>query len=248
MTRDFFAELAATANVFFHRKFNGEDAEPSAVLFPVIGILIGFLYALAAWTATVLFGALTAALLTAILFPLLYELATNWSGLKNLTSYLAMRADNIPAFPALTKKLEPEKKLTPIFLFVSLYLLRMLAFGMIAGHRPGVFLFVFTGAYLIRAELAAYAVEGEEPLLEIPDDKRFQPRIITAAVFLLTALLSFSLRTIAAGILSLLVLLLVLWIQERSIQTHTGRAGVRQLHIYGYSAELFLLFTGIIVS
>ena len=77
-------------------------------------------FTLTAWTFTVLFGHLTAALLAAILFPLLYELATNWSGLKNLTSYLAMRADNIPAFPALTKKLEPEKKLTPIFLFVSL--------------------------------------------------------------------------------------------------------------------------------
>lgn len=248
MNRELLCELAATANIFFFRKFDAEEAEPTAVLFPVIGIITGFFFTLTAWTFTVLFGHLTAALLAAILFPLLYELATDWNGLKNLTSYLAMRADNLPAAHALTKKLEPEKKLTPIFLLVSLYLLRMLAFGMIASHAPAVFLFVFTGAYQIRSELAAYASEEEEPLLEIPEEKRFLPRIITAAAFLLTAFLSFSLKAIAAGILSAVVLLLILRLQERSIQTHTGRIGLRQLHIYGSSAELILLFTGIIVS
>lgn len=248
MNRDFLSELAATANLFFFRKVHAEDAEPAAELFPVIGIIIGFLFALAAWTAAILFGTLTAALFAAILFPLLYELATEWSGLKNLTSYLAMRIGNIPSFPALTKKQEPEKKLTPIFLFVSLYLLRMLAFGTIACYRPAAFLFTFAGAYLIRGELAAYAADGEEPLLEIPEEKRFLPYIITAAAFLLTACLSFSLKAIAAGILSAFAVLLILRAQERSIQTHTGRAGLRQIHIYGYSAELILLFTGIIVS
>ena len=248
MNRDFLCELAATANIFFSRKFQAEEAEPAAELFPVIGILTAFLFALAAWTFVILFGPLTASLLAAILFPLLYELATNWSGLKNLTSCLAMRIDRIPAYPALTKKLEPEKKLTPVFLFVSLYLLRMLAFGTIVWREPFVFLFVFPGAYLIRAELAAYAVEGEEPLLEIPEEKRLLPYVITFAAFLAAAVLSFRLKVIAGGILSALAVLLILRVQERSIRNHTGRAGLRQIHIYGCTAELLLLFTGIIVS
>lgn len=248
MNQDFRYELAATANLFFTKKFNAEDAMPSAALFPAVGIITGFLFALAAWTASILFGHLTAALLSAILFPLLYELATDWRGLKNLTSYLAMRAAGIPAAAALAKKLEPEKKITPVFLFISLYLLRMLAFGAIAYHGSAAFLFAFTGAYFIRAELAAYSDDGEEPLLEIPDDRRFLPRLIAGAAFLLTALLSFSLKNIAAGILTALVTLLILYVQQRRIQFHTGRAGLRQLHIYGYTAEIILLFTGIIVS
>ncbi len=247
MNRDFLCELAATANVFLFRKFDAEEAEPAAALFPLLGIIAGFLFTLAAWTATVLFGHLTAALLAAILFPLLYEIATNWSGLRNLTSFLAMRAGNLPIALALTKQAEPERKLTPVFVFVSLYLLRMTAFGMIAFHRPAVFLYVFPGAYFIRAELTGYGADGEIPLLEIPEEKRLLPAALTGAAFAVTALLSFHLATIAAGILTAFAAFLILRVQQRSIRLHTGRATLRQIHIYGAAAELLLLYTGTIV-
>ena len=82
MNRELWNEFAATLNVFLVRKLNAGNAEPQAVLFPLAGALTGFLCTLAAAVAVLFFGRLAAAILAAIVLPLLLELLTDWHGLK----------------------------------------------------------------------------------------------------------------------------------------------------------------------
>jgi len=245
-TPEFLQNLAATWNLFFVRKFPAEDAVPSAALFVLPGLIVGFFFALCAWTACILFGALAAGIAAAILYPLLYELLTNWTGLKNLTSFLELRLGNCSPLEALTAKAEPGHRITPVFVMGSLYLLRALAFGMIASHAPLLFLLIFTGAYLIRGELVSCSDGETEPLLELSGKEKFFPYLLTGAVFVVLPVLSFHLRNIAGAILIAAAVLAVRFYQVREIRRHTGRAVLRQIHIYGYGAELILLYTGMI--
>ena len=244
MNRELWNEFAATLNVFLVRKLNAGNAEPQAVLFPLAGALTGFLCTLAAAVAVLFFGRLAAAILAAIVLPLLLELLTDWHGLKNLSSYLTLRFRNTQIADAFSRKPEFRKEMTPVFLFVSLYLLRALSFGFITFRSPLIFVFVFTGAYLVRTGLAVCADSASYPLLELPEEKRKVPDL----VFALAGIFSFHLRLLAAAAVLFLLSLLIRRIQTDTILRHAGRTPLRLFEIYGCAAETLLLLAGIIVA
>lgn len=173
---------------------------------------------------------------------------TDWHGLKNLTMDLALRFRKEGLEERFSEKLDFRKEMTPFFLFVSVYLLRALAFGLIALRSPSVFILVFTGAYLIRSGVAACAAEELEPLLEIPEEKRRFPLIVTGGVCLLTGILSLHLRILAGGIVLYLLALLIGRIQRNAIVRRTGRASLRIFETDGYAAETILLLAGMAVA
>ncbi len=243
MNRELWNEFAATLNVFLVRKLNAGNAEPQAVLFPLAGALTGFLCTLAAAVAVLFFGRLAA-----IVLPLLLELLTDWHGLKNLSSYLTLRFRNTQIADAFSRKPEFRKEMTPVFLFVSLYLLRALSFGFITFRSPLVFVFVFTGAYLVRTGLAVCADSASYPLLELPEEKRRVPDLTALTVFALAGIFSFHLRLLAAAAVLFLLSLLIRRIQTDTILRHAGRTPLRLFEIYGCAAETLLLLAGIIVA
>ena len=248
MNRELWNEFAATLNVFLVRKLNAGNAEPQAVLVPLAGALTGFLCTLAAAVAVLFFGRLAAAILAAIVLPLLLELLTDWHGLKNLSSYLTLRFRNTQIADAFSRKPEFRKEMTPVFLFVSLYLLRALSFGFITFRSPLVFVFVFTGAYLVRTGLAVCADSASYPLLELPEEKRRVPDLTALTVFALAGIFSFHLRLLAAAAVLFLLSLLIRRIQTDTILRHAGRTPLRLFEIYGCAAETLLLLVGIIVA
>ena len=245
MNRELWNEFAATLNVFLVRKLNAGNAEPQAVLFPLAGALTGFLCTLAAAVAVLFFGRLAAAILAAIVLPLLLELLTDWHGLKNLSSYLTLRFRNTQIADAFSRKPEFRKEMTPV---VSLYLLRALSFGFITFRSPLVFVFVFTGAYLVRTGLAVCADSASYPLLELPEEKRRVPDLTALTVFALAGIFSFHLRLLAAAAVLFLLSLLIRRIQTDTILRHAGRTPLRLFEIYGCAAETLLLLAGIIVA
>lgn len=248
MTRELWNEFAATLNVFLVRKLDADNAEPQAVLFPPAGAFIGLLCTLAAAFAILFFGRLAAAILAAIVLPLLLELLTDWHGLKNLSSYLTLRFRSTRIADAFSRKPEFRNEMTPVFLFVSLYLLRALSFGFITCRSPLVFLFVFTGAYLVRTGLAVCADSNSYPLLELPAEKQKVPDLTALAVFALAGIFSFHLRLLAAATVLFLLSLLIRRIQTNTILRHAGRTSLRMFEIYGYAAETLLLLAGIAVA
>lgn len=247
MNRELWNEMAASVNVFFLRKLPCGEAEPQAALFPLVGTGVGLICTLGALVGGILFGR-EAAALAAIVFPLGLELMTDWHGLKSLTMDLALRFRKDGVEERLAEKLDCRKEITPFFLFVSVYLLRALAFGLIALRSPSVFVLVFTGAYLIRSGVAACAAEELEPLLEIPEEKRRFPLIVTGGVFLLTGILSLHLRILAGGVVLYLLALLIGRIQRNAIVRRTGRASLRIFETDGYAAETILLLAGMAVA
>ena len=95
---------------------------------------------------------------------------------------------------------------------------------------------------------AACAAEELEPLLEIPEEKRRFPLIVTGGVFLLTGILSLHLRILAGGIVLYLLALLIGRIQRNAIVRRTGRASLRIFETDGYAAETILLLAGMAVA
>lgn len=248
MTRDFWNDAAATFNIFFNRKQNSGSAEPQAALFPLVGAAAGGICTLTGLVAGILFGREAAGLFAAIVLPLGCELMTEWRGLRSLSVYLTLRFRRGEMAEAVSRDLEFRREMTPIFLFVSLYLLRALAFGMISFRSPSIFLPVFTGAYLVRSGLADCAAEDFEPLLGIPEEKKRIPYGIAGAVVLLTGILSLHLQVLAGGFVLLLAAELILRIQRHAVIRHAGRPSPRLFEIDGYLAETLLLLAGIAVA
>lgn len=248
MNREMWKETAASFNVFFIRKLNAGSAEPQAALFPLVGAFAGLACSLAAGFAGLFFGRIAAAILAAIALTLVFELMTDWRGLKSLSAYLTLRFRNTRIAEAFSRKPEFRKEMTPIFLFVSLYLLRALAFGFITYRSPSVFLLVFTGAYLVRTGLATCSADGVEPLLDLPEEKQNIPNLIAAVVFMAVGVFSLHLHLLAAAVVLILLALLIRRIQENTILRYAGRTSLRLFDIYGYSAETLLLLAGIIVA
>ncbi len=248
MNREIWQETAATFNVFFTRKLDAGEAEPQAALFPLVGALTGLAASLTAGFAGLFFGRLAAAILAAIALTLIFELMTDWQGLKNLSAYLTLRFRNTSIAEAFFKKTEFQKEMTPIFIFISIYLLRALAFGFITYRSPSVFLLVFTGAYLVRTALVSCAEEDAEPLLELPEEKKNTAYLITIAVFILIGVFSFHAKLLAAAVVLIIFALFIRRIQVNTILRYAERSTLRIFEVYGYSAETLLLLAGIIVS
>ena len=247
VSRETLHEIAATWNLFSGRKLPAGNADAVAGYMILPGILIGIPAAFAAWCGTILFGKTAAGIAAAILFTLIYELLSGWNGLRNTTAFHSFQLDGIGnPFGAESQRIEI-KGITPLFILLSLYLLRALAIGATAASAPGLFILVFTASFLIRFELTTLSNEMHEPLLEATSSERMFTYRLAVLVFILEPILSFHLVNFARSFLIALAMLLICILQKRKIGRGSDKISYRRLSVYSYTAELLLLYTALAV-
>ncbi len=246
MRHPMFEDFLSVVNLFSAKKFE-TDGSPRLLCFPLAGFAVGCTVMIGAWTVRTLTGSLPGSLLAALVLPLLLEMAADWRGLRALTSFLVMRSSGVAPSIALLTERKTAKRLTPVFLLVSLYLFRVLAFAVVTWREQTFrFVFVFTGAYLIRGLLLTSPGEESEAVLETSPQTVRQAVLLSGILCGGIALLSLTVSALASLLLTGLGTWIFFVLFRRGMSHRIDRPNLRVLDIYGYSAETLLLALSLI--
>ena len=135
-----------------------------------------------------------------------------------------------------------ERKQTMMILLMTLYFLRMVFCSLLAASAPFWLMIALTGAWLVRAQLSALETAGgKSPLYEVPRGLRKHHWYLAAGAM------------VVAGFLHPFGILLgfsVSWalacLAGNICRDSISGVNVRAVQVFGYAAELVMLFLGIL--
>ena len=207
---------------------------------PVFGAVLG-LCAVIPLALLMPFGRVSAAIAGGLIIPYLLDWLTGFSGLSALSGYIENRYAGAPMDEAVSgidaKPFAPSSITT-----LTLYLLRAVMFAVLCASGSIVWIMIsLTGAYLVRAELAA----SDENFF--PAEKRIRKmHWITGGVLMLAEACFLS-----WNFLPVFAVLGIAWLCAAGAarRCRESRAGISDnaLSIFGFSSELLFLLIGVFV-
>lgn len=259
MINTYLTEFAKAWNVFIRIPLprflsgNGESAFPEIdghpallrPMMPLIGAVQGLALALLFWAAAWLPGGrLTAALFGGVAAPLVMELLTGWHGLNALASYCELRrrgASREEAFLTPPPPMTAPRSAPAMILVLTIYLARMVLFGVAAYFAPFWFVPALTASWLVRADLGTLESPDRpgRPWLAVPSG--CEQRHWHAALCVM----------LPAGILHPVAVLLAFalawgmaWIAKNICLDTISGINRQAFAVFGCGAEMILLFLG----
>ncbi len=221
----------------------------SRTMLPVLGAAIGGILTLLTILAGQLSGQLTAAFFAGLACPLLLELATGWTGLYGVLSFLVLRNEGAGFPDALNGDWEAARQnggLPAVVLCLSIYLVRAFLFGALAYYdRAGCFAAALAGGYFVRAGMTAFPdpETGREYFPEPEKSARYY-FISLGLVLLLIGLLCGSL---AHMVIFFLLAWGILYVSELRLKDAGGMIRFSRIAFFGYIAETALLLAGLLI-
>ena len=262
MFRTFIAEFAAAWNTFVRLPLpaflsgDGErsdfpeiDGHPALLrmMMPLIGFALGVFACVPLWVLHLLpSGRLPAGIFGMALIPLGLDGMTSWRGLTALADFLNARRQGKSLEAALAMKPgtvnDPRDGISMI-LMLTVYLVRMIFCGVLAVFSPFWFMIALTGAWLLRAELCSLNPPGAGGAwLAVPRGLGKHHWYLGAGAMLaggflhpLGVILAFAVSWAGA------------WLAGNLCLDSISGINRQALEVFGYAAELLLLFLGILL-
>lgn len=257
-------QMAAAWDVFFTRRLpsflygkKGEidtiDGKPAKalMLLPLVGGLVGLFLAVPIWIVGLFGRAVAAALLGGIIVPLIVEILTNGRDGKALSLFLEARRKGKSVeealTPAKTTKTGDIAGATPSFLLkFSLYLFRMLMFGILAYFNAAFwYIVIFACSFYMRAELSSLNEPGgfgKGTFLPFPYETRKAHIYITLVICILAGLLwEIPFTLIGFGIAALLT-----WLAKGVCLDAISGINKFAIRVFAYGLEIAMLFLGVL--
>ena len=257
-------QLAAAWDVFFTRRLPGFlygskgeidtiDGKPAKalMLLPLVGGITGFFLALPIWIVGLFGRPVAAAILGGIIIPLIAEILTNGRDGKALTLFLEARRKGKTVDEALTPtkttKTGDIAGATPGFLLkFSLYLLRMLMFGILAYfNAPFWYIVVFTCSFFMRAELSSLNEPGgfgKGTFLPFP----YETRKVHIYLALVICCLAGLIREIPFTLIGFGIAALLTWLAKGVCLEAISGINKFAIRVFAYGLEIAMLFLGVL--
>ena len=224
------------------------DGHPALLrlMMPLIGFVLGFFAAVPLWILHLLpSGRLTAGIFGMAVIPLVLELAGSWTGLTSLSDFLNQRRQGASVEDALSapvNSIDAPRSGISMILMMTLYFLRMVFCGILGAFAPFWLMIALTGAWLVRAQLASLErTGGTVPLFEVPRGLNKHHWYLAAGAMIVGGFLH-PFGILIGFAVSWAVACLAGNICRDSISGVNSQA----INVFGYAAELVLLFLGIL--
>jgi|GEM_PF-2419738 len=263
MIQTFLAEFSAAWNAFIRiplpafltgdhnsSEYPMIDGHPALlrIMMPAIGLLLGFLAALLLWILRVFTERnLPVGIVGMTVIPLMLEIANSWQGLTALANFIDLRRQGSSVDDALSAapvSINDSRSGGSMILLMTLYLIRMIFCGILAVFVPFWFMVALTGAWLVRSELTTLNRPGDpgHPWLKVPRGLGKHHWYVAAVAMLVCGFLY------PFGILSaFLVSWAFSWLAKNLCLETVSGINRQLLDLFGYSAELVLMFLGILL-
>jgi len=224
------------------------DGHPALLrlMMPLIGFVLGFFAAVPLWILHLLpSGRLTAGIFGMAVIPLVLEIAGSWNGLTSLSDFLNQRRQGASVEDALSvpvNSIDEPRSGVSMILMMTLYFLRMVFCGVLGAFAPFWMMIALTGAWLVRAQLSALPQTGtDSALVDVPRGLRKHHWYLAAGAMVVGGFLhpfgillgfsvSWALACLAGNI----------------CRDSISGVNTPAVNVFGYAAELVLLFLGIL--
>ena len=226
------------------------DGHPALlrIMMPAVGWMLGLIAAVPLWLLHILpSGRLTAGLAGMTVIPLMLDMMTSWSGLTALAGFADLRrrgASLEEALSASPDTINEPRSGGAMILIMSLYFLRMIFCGVLAVFAPFWFMIALTGAWLVRADLAALNVPGAfgKSWLAVPRGLGKHHWYVAAGAMLLGGFMH-----PVGCILAFTVSWLIVWLAKNLCLDSISGINRQAMEVFGSSTELVLMFLGILL-
>lgn len=259
MLNTYLSELAAAWNLVMKPAFfRGEriseldeiDGHPALLrpMLPLVGALLGGILALPLWLLLVFFkSSLVAGIAGAVVATLAVELMTSWSGLNALSSYIDLRrrgASQEEAFLTTPGSMNEPRPGASMILMMTIYILRMIFFGLLSVYAPFWFIIAFTGGYLVRADLGTLNVPGSSERAWIAVPRGMEKRHWHVALCIMIPVGIFHLPSV---ILAFAVSWIIAWLGKNLCLDAVSGINRQAYEVLGYAGEMVLFFLGVLL-
>ena len=232
-----FTSIAAVCRRFYGRNINCELDEFPYYCAPAAGLLPGLLMSVMGAAFVLIMGRIGGGIMAALILPLFLEMLTGWRGITVSVAWIEQLVSGKQNAEVKDNRVQMQKQI----LFASIYLFRMVAFGLLAASGNAVWIiYVLGGAYLIRGEL----LKDDE---EFEDGFRFSGWIFYLIFALLAGILSFHWNALASLPLAIILTVLFLIGSRRFIEKFFERTEIWTTDLLGYLSENLMLFAGLIL-
>lgn len=216
-------------------------------MLPIVGAVAGLLLYIPLTLICGLGRPAAAGILGATIAPLLVEILTGGKDMRSLSLFFERRRKGMDVEEALTT---PGKNISISihpFLLLTLYVLRMILFGVLAYfHASFWFILVFAGAFYVKAELCLVNIPGEfgrKSLLTVPEGmKKYHTYI-----FLVISILAGLFVNIPFTVIGFLIALLAAFLAKGACLESLSGINKFAVRVFGYASEYVLLFTGVLL-
>ena len=241
--QNFFVNTIASCKYFYGKTSGGDPDEIPSWGAPAAGFLPGLILAIFSGTFVLFTGPVAGGLVAAIVVPLVLEILTGWQGisvtvacLERLISRNKTGTQTGVASDGLNMKDLMQRQI----LFASIYVFRMVVFGVLAASGNSIwFVYVLGGAYLIRGELLR-----EDDFTE---NFRYGNWFFLVIFSLIAGFLSFHWSAILSLPLALVLTALLLLGCRRLIDKVFGYTEKWIVDLLGYFSENIMLIVGLIL-
>ena len=240
--QNIFNSISAICRFFYKKEVPEDQEELLFWLSPTAGILPGLAAAVFAAVFVFFMGNIAGGVISALVLPLAFEVLTGWRGL-NVTVSCFDQMFSGKRFSQISSAGQDNilGQTQSSVLFFSIYLFRMVSFGLFAASGNAVwFIYVFGGAYLIRGEL--YSEISDEP-----EESEHWNWLVYVCCILLAALFSFHWSAIFSLPIAVTGSLLLLLGIRKMLDNLPGSSQPWMFEFFGYLAENALFIIGLLL-
>ena len=232
-----FSSIVVACRRFYGRNIDWEQDEFPYYCASAAGLLPGVLMAVIGAAFVFIMGRIGGGIMAALILPLFLEMLTGWRGITVTVAWI----ERLVSGKQKSEGRDNTDQMQRQVLFASIYLFRMVAFGLLAAGGNAVWIvYVLGGSYLIRGELLKDEDEFEE-------DFRFGGWILYLIFALLAGLLAFHWNALASLPLAVVLTVLLLIGSRRFIEKFFERTEFWATDLLGYFSENLMLFAGLIL-
>ena len=182
-------------------------------------------------------GRIGGGIMAALILPLAFEMLTGWRGITVTVAWL----ERIVSRKQNDEVKDNTDKMQKQILFASIYLFRMVAFGLLAAWGNAVWIvYVLGGSYLIRGELL-------KDYDEFDDGLRFGGWFFYLGGALVAGVLSFHWSALVSLPMAIVLTVLFFIGSRRIVEKYFERTDFWATDLLGYFSENLMLFAGLIL-
>lgn len=225
----------------------GGDNTLTLLFFPVVGAAIGLVFWGFARLLMIFPGNPSATIISSIAIVLALEIMNSGKSLSMMASFIELRYHEKlslhDATLAMSDDFKVEKSTIEIVSIVSIFLLRLLLFGLIIlAGAPFWIITVLTCSAAAQAYMvSSIDAETSEPFMEVDERLCFLPWLVAAVIVFVTGFSS-----PAAVFCALLVSILLSVISQKYCESRFGGVTAGIISVFAYKIEIIVLFIGII--
>ncbi len=259
MLSTYLSELAASWNLVLKpavsrgghpSELDEIDGHPALLrpMLPLIGALLGGILALPVWLLLASFKSFfVAGIAGAVIGTMAVELMTSWSGLNALSSYIDFRrrgASQEEALLANPGSMNEPRPGASMIMMMTIYILRMIFFGLLAVYAPFWFIIAFTGGYLVRADMGTLNLPGSfgHAWIAVPHGMEKRHWHVALCIMIPVGIYHLPSVFLAFGVCWLLS-----WLGKNLCLEAISGINRQAYEVFGYAGEMVLLFLGVLL-